>query len=322
MFLSLAIVMFHALSRSFQMNRSLLLTLVLSVGLSSVGCKKKEEGSGAAASASADSPGLIEKVKEAVSNEVTLKPKAPAVGMKRQVDESSETNMQIKMGAREMNIVEKETAKRVEEVMAVEGNTITKMKVTYEIHSKESTEGGKTRKTPDLLAGKSFLLESVKGKVNVTTDAGKPVAGPAKNALLKEYKTFGQQDKVEAALANRPLKIGEPVTGLDEVMTEQLKAAVDDGRSGIVVDPPKMTLKRKDGDFAVFEMAATVKMTKGMMKGLVIDTSGEIFIHTTDSRSTKTNTSGTMALSPEEQSKNKGLSLSGTIKQNSVASPL
>lgn len=309
------------------MVRSSLRALALVSCLLAVGCgKKAEEGAGAGAGAAGAAPSASAaaevKGKEAASAEVTLQIKAPAVGAKRKVEESNEMTMQLKMGPKDLSIVEKETVRRVEEVLAVTGNLVTKMKVTYEENSKESTEGTKTKKKPDTLAGKTFIVEAVQGKVNVTTGEGKPVMGPAKLTLLKEFKQFGQQDKVEAALPKRPLKIGEELPELGAALGEQLKASMDDdGRSGTTVDPPKVTLKRKEGDLAVFGMTAVARSTKGMMKGLVVTTNGEIFVRIADGQTTKMTADGTMGLTPEEQAKSKGVTLTGTLKRLMTATP-
>lgn len=309
------------------MNRRIALTLLL--GALAAGCGKKEgtdkeapAASGAASGSAAPAAGMLDRIKEAVSNEITVQIKPPVVGSKRKVEGTTTTTMQLKMKNREMSFSEKTTSRRTEEVLAVDGTTVTRLKVSYEVNSKETTEANKVRTKPDLLAGKTFILEFAAGKVAVSSEDKKPVAGPAKLALLKEFKTFGQPDKVEAALNGKKLKVGEPVTGLDAELSEQLKNTVDDPRSGLVVDTPRMTLKRKDGDFAVFEVKASARATKGMMKGVVIDTTSEVYVHLTDNRSSKTTTSGTMVLTPDEQAKNKDLSLSGTITGESSATPI
>lgn len=297
-------------------------SLALVFCLLAAGCgKKAEEGAGAAGAAPSASAAQGE-VKEAASSEVTLQIKAPAVGAKRKVEESNVLTMQIKMGPKDMSIVEKETVRQIEEVLAVTGNLVTKMKVTYEENSEESTEGTKTKKKPDTLAGKTFIVEAVQGKVNVTTGEGKPVMGPAKLTLLKKFKNFGQQDKIEAALPKRPLKIGEELPELGAALGEQLKASMDDdGRSGMTVDPPKVTLKRKEGDLAVFGMTAVARSTKGMMKGLVVNTNGEIFVRIADGQTTKMTADGTLGLTPEEQAKSKGMTLTGALKRLMTATP-
>jgi hypothetical protein len=290
---------------------ALLPTLALCALLCGCGKKKDDDGQpGAAASAAASAVAT-----EAPDTGVLIQRKPPQVGARRVVEESGELNMQLKMGARDMAITEKESNRRTEEVLAVEGDQITKLKVTYEAHTKESTEGGRTRKTPDLLSGKTFLVEVVKGKVNVTTGEGKPVIGPAKKTVSDEFKDLGKPDKVEAALPSRPLKPGDELPELGAALGEQMRSAMEDGRSGIAVDPPKVTFKRRDGELAVFDLSTILRSTKGMMKGVMITMTGELSVRIADGHPAKMSADGTLGLTPEEQAKSKGMTLTGTLKR-------
>jgi hypothetical protein len=58
-----------------------------------------------------------------------------------------------------------------------------------------------------------------------------------------------------------------------------------------------------------------------MMKGLVVTTSGEIFVRIADGQTTKMTADGTMGLTPEEQAKSKGVTLTGTLKRLMTATP-
>jgi hypothetical protein len=289
---------------------ALLPSLVLCAVLGGCGKKKDDGQPGAAASATASASAT-----EAPDTGVLLQRKPPQVGAKRIVEESGELTMQLKMGPRDMTLTEKESNRRTEEVLAVEGDQITKLKVTYEAHSKESSEGGRVRKTPDLLSGKTFVVEVVKGKVNVTTGEGKPVLGPAKKAVSDEFKDIGKPNPVEAALPSRPLKPGDELPELGAAFGEQLRSAMDDGRSGITVDPPKATFKRRDGELAVFDLSTVVRSTKGMMKGVLITLTGELAVRIADGHPARMSVDGTLGLTPEEQAKSKGTTLTGTLKR-------
>lgn len=306
---------------------STLSVLALSIVCAAAGCGKKDGSSEGApapsgvASAQAESKGVLDKLKDAVSTEVSITRKPPTVGEKRKISQEGDMNMNLKMGPKDMAISEKEVTRRSEEVLAIDGENVSKMKVAYEVHSRSSSEGTKTRQTPDTLAGKTFIVEMVKGKVNVTTEDGKPVAGPAKLTLLKEFKQFGKQDKAEAALPKRPLKVGEEVPEMGAALGEAFKESMDaDGRSGITLDPIKVVLKRKEGELVVFEATSTARAAKGMMKGLVMPLKVETFVRPGNGRIEKNIVDATMGLSPEEQAKNKNMTLSGTLKQTSSAS--
>lgn len=306
------------------MSKISLLALSLLVACNLAGCGKKEGGdaspAASASAAPAEEKGVLGKLKDAVSSEVTITKKPVAVGAKRKIEETGSVDLKMKMGAREMTLLEKEVTKRTEEVLAVEGNIITKLKVSYEAHTKEVTDSGKSRTVPDTLAGKEFIIESVKGKVNVTSGDGKPAAGPAKLAVLKEFKQFGKEDKFETGIPSRPLKVGDEVPELGAPMTEQLQKAIDeDARSGMTVDPPKTVLKSKEGDLAVFEVTTTARSTRGMMKGLVIPLTVSVAVRTSDGRVARSTVDGTMGLSPEEKAKNKNLTLDGVLKKTQTA---
>ncbi|MCS6901354.1 MAG: hypothetical protein RMJ98_17050, partial [Myxococcales bacterium] len=155
----------------------------------------------------------------------------------------------------------------------------------------------------------------VKGKVVVATGEGKPVLGPTRNAVAEEFKNLGTPSEIEAALPTRPLKPGEELPELGAALGEQLRSAVEAGQSSISVDPPKLTFRRRDGELAFFDFSTVVRSVKGTMKGVLITMTGEFAVRVADGHPAKLSVDGIFGLTPEEQAKSKGMTLTGTLKR-------
>lgn len=286
--------------------------------VTTAGCGKKDAGTGAAptgsSSAAASEPSLLGKLKEAVGSEITITKKAPKVGDKRSVDHSTDLTMNLAFGPKKIEFSEQEISKRAEEILALDGETITKERVTYQARKKTKSDNGRTG-APDKtkLDGRVVIVEYVKGKTVVTADDGKPLDGPSKAAVEKDFKRFGKPDKASAALPTRALKVGDEVKELTDALTAEMKEDMDGDKQGMVAEDAKVVLEKADNGIATFKLTMTLRMTKGILKG-AIPLTGSFVVRASDGVLLETNNAGPMNLDISEADKKKGVSGSGTVK--------
>jgi hypothetical protein len=309
--------------------RSSYLTIA-AVSLSFVlaGCGKKDGGSvagekgaagasavsSAAASAKPDDGGMLGKLKQAVASDVTITRKPRKVGEKRKVDHTTSMNLKIKLGPKEIAVNEDEINKRTEEVLALTGDVVSKVKVTYEQRTKTKNEDGRTG-APDknVLAGKTFIVEHKDAKLLVTTEDGKAVDAASKSAVEKDFKKLGKPDVVNAALPTRPLKVGEEVKELSAAVSEEMKENMDAEKAGLSIESPKVVLDRQDGDGAVFSLTMLMRISKGPLKG-TIPVTGSVTVRTRDGAMLRSDTAGPINLDISEADKKRGVSGGGNVK--------
>jgi hypothetical protein len=291
--------------------------LVGLLAIAGVGCGKKDSPSGTAASgsaAAASEPSLLGKLKEAVGSEITITRQPPKVGDKRTVDHTTNVTMNLAFGPKKIDFSEDETSKRTEEVMALDGETITKMKVGYQSRKKTKTDNGRTG-APDKtkLDGRVVIVEYVKGKVVITAEDGPPLDAASKKAVEKDYKRFGKPDKAAAALPTRPLKVGDEVKELTDALTTEMKEDMDGEKQGMVAENAKVVLEKADNGVATFKLTMTLRMTKGILKG-TIPLTGSFVVRASDGSLLKSDNAGPLNLDVTEADKKKGLSGTGTVK--------
>jgi hypothetical protein len=292
--------------------------LVGSLLVAGVGCGKKDAGAGSAptgsSSAAASEPSLLGKLKEAVGSEITITRKPTTVGEKRSVDHTTDLTMNLAFGPKKIEFSEQEVSKRSEEVLALDGDTVTKVKVSYQTRKKTKTDNGRTG-APDKtkLDGRVVIVESVKGKVVITAEDGKPLDAPSKAAVAKDYKRFGKPDKTAQALPTRALKVGEEVKELTDALTTEMKEDMDGEKQGMVAENAKVVLEKADNGVATFHLSMTLRMTKGILKG-TIPLAGSFVVRASDGALLKTDNAGPINLDITEADKKKGVSGTGTVK--------
>lgn len=135
----------------------------------------------------------------AAKGPITITQKAPPAGTK--FTESGDLNVDMKVAIKfgQKNIKQSfaSKAKKVKEVevLASEGETITKAKVTYKIHKETKTQSGKPPASSEKpFVGKSYILER-KGEELVVTDAqGQAPPADELAAVKDDNERFGKPD--------------------------------------------------------------------------------------------------------------------------------
>jgi hypothetical protein len=281
------------------------------------GCKKllsaaAEAGAGAASAEPKDAP-----PKETGTK---FTKKGPAVGQKRSEETKTEVNLKLKMLGKDLKLEEVENQKKDEEVLAVDGANITKMKVTYTQDDKTQTENGKAGKTkPTSINGKTYIVSLKDGKVVIQNDKEKPA--PAKEAALveKDYHAFGKPDPMTGAIPDRSLKDGEEVPELaealkQEMLSNQRTTGKDDKVS---IDAAKVTFKGKEGDVGVFDVSMNMKGDAGLFK-MSMPLTGKMSLRVADAWPTTLALDGPINLDLSDKDKAAGVEGTGTLKVTST----
>jgi hypothetical protein len=164
------------------------------------------------------------------------------VGDVQTVTQTSSMNMKITAKSKVIEVTR--TLDRVEtvEILAVDGNVITKEKISYSKRKVTSTGPG-TKTEPDL-AGKSFLVErtdKTKELTILTGDGGAPDEGDAA-IVQKDARDVGKVEPLSAFISSTAFEIGKPVT----LPTETVAALFEDTK--LQATSATLTLDRVTGD--------------------------------------------------------------------------
>ena len=295
----------------------------VSLSLFVAGCGKKDGAGGGPSASTSASPakadeGLLGSLKKAVSSDVTIAKVPRKAGDKRKVAHTSSFRIDLKIGAKSESFGETEDYLYTEEVLGVTGDAVTKLKVSYGQHKRATQNGAKPPvEGKDILAGKSFLLESVNGKTVITKDDGKPADAASKAAVQRDYKRFGQADGVGAAVPTRALKPGEEVKELGDALGKRMGESMDGDKQGMTAEAPKVVLEKQEGDNAHFTISLTLRIAKGPLKG-TIPLTGAMDIRTKDGAPSKLEVKGPIQLEADEKAKKMGVSGGGEVKTSDV----
>ena len=277
--------------------------------LSSIGCKPKAQPDpsttdAATTAATADKPAGVVFTK-----------KAPAVGDKRDEDETMDLSMALSIdlgNGKPMNqdVKEHDEKKRVVEVLAATGDAVTKVKVIYGTVDKKTTEGGKDKTKPSPTSGKTYIVDSAGGKTTVTDANGKASPVIEAKEVEKDFKSLGKPDPMTAAIPSTPLKPGDKVDAMSTALTEFLNRDMKESE-GVKVSNVNVTFKEQSGDEGIFDLALTVTKEDGPM-GLAIDLKGTAHMLVKGSTPTKLEMKGPIKIVAKEDPKAPKMKIEGS----------
>ena len=194
--------------------------------------------------------------------------RAPAVGDKWEDKVGMTMSMETSVDPDGSGKVQKatmektETETRQEEVLAVQGEAVTKVKVTFVEKTANIKEEGKERKRSSPVAGKTYVVEAKDGKITVLLDGDRPAPAMQAKVVKDAYETLGKVDPLYAGVPRRPLKPGDKVEELAKAMKEfMLIRAKDMEVSNVNV----VFQGSKDGE-GVFDIEVTLAAVEKPMR--------------------------------------------------------
>jgi hypothetical protein len=249
---------------------------------------------------------------EKAAESPTFTKKAPVANQK--AEETSKMKMSLtldvdptgsgKSTSTSMDTKENET--REEEILAVSGDAITKVKVKYTELDSTMSEGGKESKKPDPRSGKTYVVSFKDGKLEVLGEDGKPAVPVEATLVEKDYHLLGKPDPITAALPARTLKPGEKVPEVADAMKAMLKSSGND----MDISDVSATFKEKSGDEGVFDVTVTLGKADGPMK-MSMPLKGELHVRTADGQLASMKLSGPVNVTTNEADPKNKMKMSG-----------
>ena len=183
--------------------------------------------------------------------------RAPSVGDKWEEVVSMTMAMETTVGAQgkgspqKATMEKKEVETRREEVLAVQGDAITKVGVSFVEKSSLVKEDGKERKRRSPAEGKTYVVEAKDGKVVVLVAGGGKPAPVAEAKDVKEaLEMLGKPDPLLMGIPARPLKEGEEVPELGKAMREFVLLRA----KGMQVSDVKVVFRGTKGEEGIFDV--------------------------------------------------------------------
>ncbi len=187
---------------------------------------------------------------------------APKVGDKR--TKVNDQAMVMAIAAGELTMVKHTEETR--EILAVDGDVITKVKMYLHAYAKSQTSGGKTRDLASVVAGKAYIVSRQGGAIEATVADGSPVSAAELEELTDANKRLGKPNAMEQIVASKTWKVGEKVVFSPDELAASNKRNAEDG-GGEQFTGLTMTLTAVEAGVATFamEIAMAVKLPNGSL---------------------------------------------------------
>jgi hypothetical protein len=156
-----------------------------------------------------------------------LKKRQPAVGDVDTVDMQVLMRMDFELSGPELEPeplkMSSTTANRfTTTVLAARKGIVDRVKVAYGDAFDETVEDGKTEREVSPVSGKTYLAGMTKGRLVVTDEAGKPVSKEEQAAAEEYLPELGKADPLEAALPDKPIRVGDSLDRFAQVLTKEV----------------------------------------------------------------------------------------------------
>jgi hypothetical protein len=237
----------------------------------------------------------------------------PAAGDRYEEEWSMQMHLAMTMdrgqGQPQKTDLETEEAEtRDEQILAVSGDAVTKVQVTYTARTEAMKEGGKESKTPSPLAGRTYLVvwepgglgptgssagghgnpsrgpmsvEARDGKTSVLTSPGRPAPIAQARQVQSSYANLGQPDPILAGMPRRPLVPGQKVPELERALRAELAGRAKD----MPVSAAAVTFTGVAGRDGLFDVALELSKEEPPMK-YAIALKGQLRVSTATSQLT------------------------------------
>lgn len=177
----------------------------------------------------------------------------PVVGSSWQEEELTELDLMVDMGGSKVRLQQDKLEKKKLEILAVDGDRVTRARYTYLTVSKKQSFGTEAKDEPSPIEGKTYLLEA--GTPIVVTTEGGPAPDDEVAAVRAAEKRFGKADQIQSLIAGKTFEPGRTV---ELPAAAVLEAMRDDPDDKINAATMSLTYRRMDGANARFDVTMTM----------------------------------------------------------------
>jgi hypothetical protein len=256
--------------------------------------------------------------------------RAPEIGSK--TSESSTLRMNLSLTLEEprldagpattMMLATTETQKRFEETLAVNGDARTRVKVTYGENAgtlRQGAEGAHAAPRPSVLAGKTYIVAALDGRVVVTGEAGTKVSPVEAREVSRHYASLGSPDALVAAIPATAPPRGAPIYELSKALEEEISRNAE----GMTVGNAIVRFMDADVRVATFDASFTLWKDEGPLR-FTMNLKGTMNVRLAPTSIVSMDFNGPVTAAPRPEAKTDGamkVTGSGTIEISVIFSP-
>lgn len=220
---------------------------------------------------------------------------APQVGTKLKDEQKFEMKMTMTMtglgeAPQTTEVSRREATEMSKEILALDKDAPTRMKVSYQSKSLVQTERGEEHTLDSELVGKTFIAELKDGQITITDENGKPVDANAARLVAKDANDLGQADQFVVNMPDRAIKVGDEVPELGKLIEAELVRSAGE-KSKPDIKAVSVKLRDEKGGVAFFDVALSLTQVQGPTS-MSTDLKGTMGVRRNDSRPVQLTLSG------------------------------
>ena len=146
-------------------------------------------------------------------------------------------------------------------MLAVRKGLADRVKVAFGDMYEESTDKGKTTRKNSPFSGKVYVAAYQKGRVVVTDEAGKTVSEEERASVASRIPNLGKVSPLEAALPDKPIRVGDSLDRFAQVLGEKIFPQGDDSTLEFSDTQVRLAGVTKDARGAVGTLRVTTMLT-------------------------------------------------------------
>jgi hypothetical protein len=209
-----------------------------------------------------------------------------------------------------------QTTKKTETILEMNGDAITKLKVTYDLVDEKMvvTEDGISQDQkvePNPVWKQTYIVSFQHGVLKVTDQNGLKPENNEIDIVTDEYENLGKSDSFRQFFRSRTVQVGEPLQ-MPGVLAEGM--FTDASHRKIKVESASFILRAVRNKIATFDSALKMQWNQDANTSMKLNLTGETLVDTQTSHMVTSSLSGTMRITGTEQLYNRLAMLDGKGK--------
>lgn len=204
---------------------------------------------------------------------------------------------------KEHNDVSTITVRKAETVLEANGDSVTKLKVTYELINRKTVitedkipENKKSEPSPVL--GRTYVVSAQNGVVKITDQFGLKPSNDELDIVQNDYEGFGKPDSFLELFRNKTIQPGERVQ-MPGTLAEGI--FTDAEHRQVKVDNATFVLKNVRQNTAIFDTALKMQWNQDANTSIKMNVAGETVVSIQNSRMLSSTLNGTVRVTGAEQ---------------------
>lgn len=205
------------------------------------------------------------------------------------------TTLTMESPSTKMHFTEDKRVRKDMRVQEVDGDRVSVMYVHYDEWEEDATFDGTSKPKGRTLAGHTYIVSAGRGDVHPQVRNPDHEDVDEADEVAKSMRSDLQPDPFGTTLPGRPIHIGESVPAAAQAMATHF---METAEKTMTVTAPQMTLRRVEGDMAIFDISMKVSWSE-QSSPVHMDLEGEAHVSIATTRTRRFEMHGPLEMTSE-----------------------